>query len=412
MNIPDFNVQEMADEIMKAVKKARSELVKLNVMVMGKTGVGKSTLINNMFSEPLAEVGIGKPVTDEIRKFEKPDFPLAIYDTPGLELGGVNSVEKLLAGVTKVITEGIATGDVGQAIHCIWYCVSTPSHRFEKTEKLFIQRFLEETGQFKVPVIIVLTQSYSKADTLALKTEIEKENLGIVQVVPVLASNFEINEEYTAKAYGLDRLTEVMDNVIPEAVRNTLVAVQKANIRLKQKKAQLVVASSAATAAATGAVPIPFSDAALLVPEQIAMLAGITAVFGLPVEKSTITAVVSATIGTVGTTVLGKTVISGIFKLIPGVGSVIGGMISGSVAAAITAALGEAYIGIMTMVAQGEMKVGEIDSEEGKKAIARLFKKRLKLKRDDNGIPEIELKETKSAKKALPKPKKSWRKNR
>ena len=314
--------------------------------------------------------------------------------------------------VLSTINEGIAKKDINERIHCIWYCVSTPSHRFEKTEKLFIQRFLEETGQFKVPVIIVLTQSYSKADTLALKTEIEKENLGIVQVVPVLASNFEINEEYTAKAYGLDRLTEVMDNVIPEAVRNTLVAVQKANIRLKQKKAQLVVASSAATAAATGAVPIPFSDAALLVPEQIAMLAGITAVFGLPVEKSTITAVVSATIGTVGTTVLGKTVISGIFKLIPGVGSVIGGMISGSVAAAITAALGEAYIGIMTMVAQGEMKVGEIDSEEGKKVIARLFKKRLKLKRDDNGIPEIELKETKSTKKALPKPKKSWRKNR
>ena len=34
MSLPDFNVQEMADEIMKAVKKARSELVKLNVMVM------------------------------------------------------------------------------------------------------------------------------------------------------------------------------------------------------------------------------------------------------------------------------------------------------------------------------------------------------------------------------------------
>ena len=36
----------------------------------------------------MAETGVGKPVTDKIRKYEKPDFPLAIYDTPGLELGG------------------------------------------------------------------------------------------------------------------------------------------------------------------------------------------------------------------------------------------------------------------------------------------------------------------------------------
>ena len=41
-----------------------------------------------MFSQKMAETGVGKPVTDKIRKYEKPDFPLAIYDTPGLELGG------------------------------------------------------------------------------------------------------------------------------------------------------------------------------------------------------------------------------------------------------------------------------------------------------------------------------------
>ena len=381
-----FNPQEMAEMIMEELKKARKKLTHLNVMVLGKTGVGKSTLINNMFREPLAETGVGKPVTDAIRKYEKEDFPLSIYDTPGLELGGENALNKILSEVMQVISDGVKSCDISKAIHCIWYCVSSTSHRFEQAEKDFINKFLSEASKFNVPVIVVLTQSFSKKEATALKTEIEKENLAIAQVVPVLAQDYEIDEEYIAKAYGLDRLTEVMDNVVPEAVKNTLVAVQKANIKMKSNKAHAIVATSAAAAAATGAIPIPFSDAALLVPEQVSMMAGITAVFGLPIEKSTITAIVSATIGTAGTTVLGKAVVTNILKLIPGVGSVVGGAISGSVAAALTAALGEAYIGIMVLISNGEMKISDLETEAGKEAIAKMFKQKLSLKRDKQGI--------------------------
>lgn len=56
--------------------------------------------------------------------------------------------------------------------------------------------------------------------------------------------------------------------------------------------------------------------------------------------------IISATIGTAGTTVLGKTIAANLIKLIPAVGSIVGGIIS----AALTAALGEAYIAIMVMV--------------------------------------------------------------
>ena len=380
-----LNPQEMAEKIMKELKKARQNLTHLNVMVLGKTGVGKSTLINNMFREPLAETGVGKPVTHAIRKYEKEDFPLSIYDTPGLELGGENALSEILDEVVQVMEDGVKSHDISKAIHCIWYCVSSTSHRFEQAEKDFINKFLSEASKFNVPVIVVLTQSFSKKDAQELKSEIEKENLAIAQVVPVLAQDYEIDEVGVAKAFGLDRLTEVMDSVIPEAVKNTLVAVQKANIKMKSTKAQAVVATSAAAAAATGAIPIPFSDAALLVPEQISMLAGITAVFGLPVEKSTITAIVSATIGTAGATILGKTVVTGILKCIPGAGYIAGGVISGSIAAVITAALGEAYIGIMVLISNGEMKISDLETEAGKAIITKMFKEKLSLKRDKEG---------------------------
>lgn len=380
-----FDAHEVAEKIMEAIQKEYKDLKNLNVMILGKTGVGKSTLINNMFNQKMAETGVGKPVTQKIRKITKPDFPLAIYDTPGLELGGENAINSLLEEVTSEIDKGVRSGDISKTIHCIWYCISTPSHRFEQAEIDFLKKFLGKTSEYDVPVIIVLTQSYSKNDAKSLIKEIEKENLPIVNIVPVLAENYDLDEEYTAMAYGLDRLSEIMNSVIPDAVRKTFVSVQKANLELKKGKAQAVVATSAVAAAATGAVPIPFSDAAALVPEQIAMLGGITAVFGIPIEKGTITAIVSATIGTAGTTVLGKTIVANLIKLIPGIGSVAGGVISGTTAAALTAALGEVYIIIMVMICKGELSIAELSTEKGKKEITKIFTERLQVKRNKNG---------------------------
>ncbi len=383
----EFNANDVAKKIMDAIQKEYKELKTLNVMVLGKTGVGKSTLINNMFNKKMADVGVGKPITKDIKKITLPDFPLAIFDTPGLELSGDFNVDSLMDAVVNEIDKGIRSGDVSQAIHCIWYCISTPSHRIEQTEIDFLKKFLGKTSEYDVPVIVVLTQSYSKRDAQKLKSEVEKENLPIVNVVPVLAENYEIDDEYTAKAYGLKHLSEIMNNVIPDAVQKTFIAVQKVNLELKKGKAQAVVASSAVAAAATGAVPIPFSDAAVLVPEQIAMIGGITAIFGVPMDQGTVMAIISATIGTAGTTVLGKTIAANLIKLIPAVGSVVGGVISAATAAALTAALGEAYIAIMVMVCKGDLSITDLKSEKGKAEITRIFTEQLKVKRDKNGEP-------------------------
>ena len=231
-------------------------------------------------------------------------------------------------------------------------------------------------------------KSYIKDNAQALKSAIEKENLPIAQIVNVLAMDTQIDEDYVKRAFGLDRLVEVMESVVDESVKNTLAAVQKASIAIKVKKAQAIVVTSAAAAATTGAIPIPFSDAALLIPEEISMLAGITAVFGLPVEKATLSALISATIGTTGATVLGKTIVSGLLKLIPGVGSFVGGAISASVAAALTTALGETYIAVMKLVINGEMKISDINTEIGKDRISSIFKERMSIKRKENGEAE------------------------
>lgn len=379
-NFNAYDAAQAAQKIMDEIKENYSSLTTLNVVVIGKTGVGKSTLINSVFGENVAEVGLGRPVTQSIRKLEKEGTPLAIYDTPGLELQGDHSAENLLEQVTNLINEGIQSEDVNQAIHCIWYCINTASSRVEPTEMNFLRKLGENTKRCNVPVILVLTQAFSKKKTEEMVTALRKENLPVRQVVPVLAQDYEISEDYPKiKAFGIDKLVELISELLPDTVRDTFIALQIASIDLKRKRARAAVTAAAGAAALTGASPIPFSDAAILVPTQVSMLAGITAIFGLPIEKAALTSIVSATIGTAGATVLGKTVVSNLIKMIPGAGTIVGAAISGTTAAALTGALGEAYIAILTRVASGDISFADLTSKEGMEELRREFEKQLRI---------------------------------
>ena len=66
-----MDTDKIAQEAINAIADKIKNLKTLNIIVAGKTGVGKSTLINSVFREKLAETGMGKPVTDHMRKISK-----------------------------------------------------------------------------------------------------------------------------------------------------------------------------------------------------------------------------------------------------------------------------------------------------------------------------------------------------
>lgn len=375
-----IDISKVVQDCLDAINKRVSDLKTLNIIIVGKSGVGKSTLINSIFKDDFAETGLGRPVTKEIRKLEKKGYPLAIYDTPGFELSS-SQQNRVKDEIIELIHKGYKGKDVNDVIHCIWYCINVNGNcTFDETEIKWL-RALTEANSTNVPVMVILTQAVPKKKAAEMKALAEKENLDIVKVVPVLAKDINFDDEYTAKAYGLDTLIELMSELLPEELQDTLQHVQIASLKSKKKRAHAVVAATVAGAFGEGMIPIPVADAAMMIPTQVAMIAGITVIFGMDISKSIISSFVSSTLGTAGATVLGKTVVTGILKLIPGVGTVTGGVISGATAGLITTALGEAYIKIMEMMYKGEISKDALETADVKEKMSQMFKDGLKLKK-------------------------------
>ena len=376
-----IDTDKMAQQCIDAINDKIKNLKTLNIIAIGKSGVGKSTLINSLFRGNFAETGLGRPVTSEIRKKVKKDYPLAIYDTPGFELSS-GQQNKVKDEILDIIQKGFASKDINNAIHCIWYCVNVGGNRtFDESEIKWLKEFTAENKVTQVPIIVVLTQAIPKKKAAEMKKLVEAENLDIVKVVPLLAQDMDFDDEYIARSYGLDTLIDVMAEVLPVELQNTLQNVQKASLESKKKASQAVIATAVAGSFGEGFAPIPFSDAALLVPTQVGMIAGITVIFGLDINKSFLTSFVTATIVSGGATVLGKAIVSTLLKFIPGLGTVTGGLISGTTAGLLTTALGEAYIKIMEMVYKGEISKEDLYTKDGQNTMTQLFKTELKKKR-------------------------------
>lgn len=231
----EITTDQAVEQCMNAINNKIKNLNKLNIVVIGKSGVGKSTLINSMFRGNLAGVGLGRPVTQEIKRYEKRDYPLVIYDTPGFELSSKQQ-NNVKDEIMELINKGLALRDINQAIHCIWYCINVGGNRtLDETELMWLRELTENTKTSQVPVIVVLTQSCPKKKAEEMKKLVERENLNIVKVVPVLAQDMDFDEEYVAHAFGLDRLVDVMSEALPMELQATLQNIQKVSLASKKK---------------------------------------------------------------------------------------------------------------------------------------------------------------------------------
>lgn len=150
------------------------------------------------------------------------------------------------------------------------------------------------------------------------------------------------------------------------------------------EKADNVVLGFVASTGVTGAVPIPFADAPLLIAQQVAMMAAINGVFKINIKKDALRSLAVAALGVGGATVLGKTIATNLIKLVPGAGSVVGGAISAGTAGVITLALGKAYIQVCKAIKLGKLDQNALTKKEGRDALKKAFKEQLTKHKNEN----------------------------
>ncbi len=351
-----LNVEKMCEVIKK-------EKPIMNILLIGATGVGKSSLINGLFGQEVAKAGVGKSLTQHLEKYVDEEKGLILWDTKGIE---AKDYQNTMESLKKEMEDSFKTLDEKRAIDVAYLCVKETSSRVEEREK----ELLNLTKEWNIPTIIIFTNTQEKVGDAFVKEaqKIINEEWGFGGFIKVYVRVNSVAYSFRGMEVPIEGLKELVDETkkcLIDAKKNKekhFLLIQKANIQARKQamidesKTIIHVASGAA-----GLIPIPFSDALAIAPIQAGMIYKMNDAFGVKMKDSIATSLITGLLGVTAVVQVGRTLVSGFLKFIPVVGSVAGG----ATAAVITEGIGFAYLKALETCFNdetGEVKLPAMDT--------------------------------------------------
>ena len=174
----------------------------LNLLILGQTGVGKSSLINALVGEYI-EIFFNK---DGIfpHQHEIDGKKVVIYDSWGLEVGKDEKWEKIINNALK---EKGVDKDIKDWFHSVTYCVQAGGYKIQDFDIEIIKQFVDEGYN----VIVALTKSdqigKAKREEFIdkIKKEVKEKTKKDIMVITVSASPEQLdNMTEKPKPFGLE----------------------------------------------------------------------------------------------------------------------------------------------------------------------------------------------------------------
>lgn len=195
---------------------------RLNIVTLGKTGVGKSSLLNYLFGTKF-ETGTGRPVTPADLIETDADInghAVRVYDSWGIEADKLTEWNSLLKDKAE---EHGAAKNPEEWFHAVVYCINAGGSRIEDCDANIISNFVDQG--YKVTVALTKADYFYEEDEEKLKKAIfdsigkeRKEKINVVSVCCV--SKKGRNGE--TKPFGRDELIDSILSSWVETVKNRI----------------------------------------------------------------------------------------------------------------------------------------------------------------------------------------------
>ena len=222
----------------------------LTIMIIGITGTGKSTIVNNILFDGKEIAKESRTIIGTVEKtkeYKNKKVPyLRLIDTRGFELDENFSVDNLAQHFTDFIIRQSKGDNIDKYVNCIWYCVNPDTYRVQSIEKDVVDNLTKTIKSFKIPVIMVLTQSVVDDNRKYIREAIR--NLGFEDIVDILSKDKKVDNNYVRNKYGLDKLIDLTIKKCKQGfdgnMKNMMMTNLTKNVKMRLTKRNLNIRAS------------------------------------------------------------------------------------------------------------------------------------------------------------------------